>query len=223
MRRVDYAAYLRLINRTETALNVARHRGEIALAFGREKPDKLGEYIDLDVIAWAIVDRLMRFFANRRDAAGVVRAFWPRWLVALALAEDAQEDDAGIFFVGGRKAAPDLAENWIVHAGSFAKVAKNLLAMPIDKRPTAFFYVDLWQTAEAVRAAMKREGVEPERFFYALDDPRCEATIREEVRKHADRIKRERKAGSPRAAKATAPAADEALAWLAEARRAVLQ
>ena len=49
---------------------------------------------------------------------------------------------------------------------------------------------------DSVRAAAKREGVAlDERFFYSLEDPRCEAKIFEELRAHNDRILRERKAG----------------------------
>jgi hypothetical protein len=202
---------------------VARHRGGVALCFGRQAPEKPGELLDLDLVSMAIVDQLTRFFEHRKDAAEFVRAYWPQWLVTLSRAEDAQEDDY-IFFVGGRADPDGVSPNFIVRAGHFNEVTKNLLGMRGGQRPTHFFYVDMWQTADAVRAAAKREGVAlGERFFYALDDPRCEAKILEELGAHNDRITRERKAGKPRAVKAKTLAPAEVRAIFEEARHAVLQ
>ncbi len=221
MRRVPYQACLRLFNRNAAAIDVARGRGEVALAFGREKPDVPGEYWDMDIVAMALVDRLTRFFQNRRDAAEIVRSFWPQWTVALALAEDANENDAGLFYIG----AHDFdGRAKVIRVGSFDEVTKTFLAMPVDKRPRVHFYVDVWEVVEAVRAAAKREDIElDERFFYSLDDPRFEATFIEEARKHSDRIKREKRAGKPRAAKATAPSPADILALMAEVRGMTLQ
>ena len=142
MRRVDYSPFLRLINRTETAFNVERHRGDIALSFGRERPDKQGEYTDLDVIAMALVDRLTRFFQSRRDAAEIVRAFWPHWLLAVVRAQDAKKNDASLFYIGARDF--DGRKSWSASAPS-TKSRRLLLAMPADERPTLHFYVDIWK------------------------------------------------------------------------------
>lgn len=108
--------------------------------------------------------------------------------------------------------------------GQFQEVASDLLAMPANKRPTDFFYVDLCQTAEAVRAAARRQKVELDaRFTDAIADPRIESTIIEELHNQNARLMRERKAGKSRARKGKALAGADVDAPLIEARGATLQ
>ena len=167
----------------------------------------------------AIVDQLTRFFEHRKDAAEFVRAYWPQWLVTLARAEEARRDDF-VFYVGGHPDRDWVAQGLVIRGGAFNEIVREIAAMPPERRPTHAFYVDLWRTAGQVRAAAKREGVAlDERFFYSLEDPRCEAKIFEELRAHNDRLLRERKAGSPRAAKTRAPAAAKVRALIEEARQ----
>lgn len=189
------------------------------MCFGRQVPEKPGEFLDLDLVSMAIVDQLTRFFEHRKDAAEFVRAYWPQWLVTLARAEEARRDDF-VFYVGGHPDRDWMAQGLVIRGGAFNEIVREIAAMPPERRPTHAFYVDLWRTAGQVRAAAKREGVAlDERFFYSLEDPRCEAKIFEELRAHNDRLLRERKAGSPRAAKTRAPAAAKVRALIEEARQ----
>jgi hypothetical protein len=222
MRKISLGQFLRIRETTANAFNVQRFRGEVALAFGRERRDIRGEYLDLDLITMETVDRLMRFFPNRKDAATLVRTFWPQLFVILSRAEEAQKEDY-IFFVGGREADPGV-KNWMVHGGHFNEVTHSVFSLPADRRPTHFFYVDIWEAVQAVRARAKAEGVQlDERFFYSLDDPRCEARIIEELREHQARLTRECMAGSPHSVKVEAPVLGTVMALIVEARGAMLQ
>jgi hypothetical protein len=220
VKKLSREQFLRVRRMSSKALDVARLRNQIALVFGRQRPEKQGEYLDLDLIAMEIVDRLTRFFEDRKDAAEFVRAYWPQWLITLARAEDAREDDY-IFHVGARSGRDWVSQSLVIRVGKFDEVVREIAAMPADRRPTHNFYVDLWRAAEQVRDDAKAASVElDDRFFYSLDDPRCEAIIHEELRKHNDRIIRERKAGKPRAAKAKTLVAADVRTLIAEARGA---
>jgi hypothetical protein len=219
VRRLTREEFLRVRRTSPEAHDVARHRGGVALCFGRQVPGKPGEFLDLDLVSMAIVDQLTRFFEHRKDAAEFVRAYWPQWLVTLARAEEARRDDF-VFYVGGHPGRDWVAPGLVIRGGAFNEIVREIAAMPPERRPTHAFYVDLWRTAGQVRAAAKREGVAlDERFFYSLQDPRCEAKIFEELRAHNDRLLHERKAGSPRAAKTRAPAAAKVRALIEEARQ----
>ena len=75
-----------------------------------------------------------------------------------------------------------------------------------------------------MRAAAAREDIElDERFSTPSTIRDSRATIREEARKHSDRIVREKRAGKPRAAKATAPSPADIQALMAMARTVTLQ
>ena len=222
MRKISLGQFLRIRETTANAFNVQRFRGEVALAFGRDRQDIRGEYLDLDLMTMEMVDRLMRFLPNRKDAAALVRTFWPQLFIILSRAEEAQKDDY-VFFVGGREAEPGL-KNWMVHGGQFYEVTQSVFSLPADRRPAHFFYVDMWEAVQAVRAKAKAEDVQlDECFFYSLDDPRCEARIIEELREHKARLTREWKAGSPRSVMAEAPVLDAVKALILEARGAMLQ
>ena len=82
----------------------------------------------------------------------------------------------------------------------------------------------MWEAAQAVRARAKADGVQlDERFFYSLDDPRCETRIIEELREHKARLTRECMAGSPHSVKAETPVVGAVKALITEAREAMLQ
>lgn len=207
----------RLPTPTTSNASVAKSRSPSAA----ELQDIRGEYLDLDLITMETVDRL-RLFANRKDAAALVRTFWPQLFVILSRAEEAQKEDY-VFFVGGREADPGV-KNWVVHGGHFNEVTRSVFSLPADRRPTHFFYVDMWEAVQAVRARAKAEGVElDERFFYSLDDPRCEASIFQELGEQKARLTRERRTGSLHSIKAEVPLLDAVKALIAEARGAMLQ
>jgi hypothetical protein len=219
VRKLNREEFLRVRRTSPEAHDVARHRGGVALCFGRQVPEQPGEYLDLDLISMAIVDQLTRFFEHRKDAAECVCVHWPQWLITLAQAEGARRHDF-IFYVGGHPDRNWVAQGLVIRGGAFNEIVREVAAMPPERRPTHAFYVDLWRTAGQVRAAAAETGVAlDDRFFYALEDPRCEAKIFEELRAHNTRLVRVHRAGSPRAAKATAPAAAEVRAFFDQARQ----
>ena len=87
MRRLTREEFLRVRRTSPEAHDVARHRGGVALCFGRQVPEKPGEFLDLDLVSMAVVDQLTRFFEHRRHAAECVRTYWPQLLITLARAE----------------------------------------------------------------------------------------------------------------------------------------
>jgi hypothetical protein len=201
VRKLSREEFLRARRTSPEAHDVARHRGGVALCFGRQTPATVGEFLDLDLIAMAIVDRLVRFFEDRKDAADCVRGYWPHWLTTLARAEDAKREDY-IFFVGTRVDRNHRSQGLVIRSGTFNDVVQEIAAWPANKKPSHHYYVDLLLVAEEVRADAKAADVElDDRFFYSLDDPRSRAAIMEGLRTHAELIRRERKSGLRAAAK----------------------
>jgi hypothetical protein len=201
VRRLTREEFLRVRRTSPEAHDVARHRGGVALCFGRQVPEKPGEFLDLDLVSMAVVDQLTRFFEHRRRAAECVHTYWPQLLITLAQAEDARRDDF-VFYVGGRPDRDWVAQGLVIRGGAFNEIVREIAAMPPERRPTHAFYVDLWRTAGQVRDAAAYAGVKlDDRFFYSLDDPRCRAAILDGLRAHEELLRRERKSGRRPAAK----------------------
>jgi len=91
-----------------------QHRGEVALAFGMERPVFANEFGELDVFAvgltWLIV---ILAKVDMKEAAELVREYWREWLEGLAFAERLKPSTTyldGICFV----VATDVSEQRIV-------------------------------------------------------------------------------------------------------------
>src|SRR5580658_6120356 len=78
--------FLELLGLTGGAFDQLQHAGHVALAFGTPMPSTPGRYLDLDLVAMAIILGLTPSI-GRENATAIVSGFFNQWASAVGHAE----------------------------------------------------------------------------------------------------------------------------------------
>src|ERR1700735_4041735 len=86
MQQLSRDEFLELLGLTSGAFDQLQHGGHVALAFGTPLPAMPGRYLDLDLVAMAIILGLTPSL-GRENATAIVSGFFHQWASAVGHAE----------------------------------------------------------------------------------------------------------------------------------------
>src|SRR5215831_8357639 len=87
MRHLSREQFLAILKLPEANYDAMQRTGQAALAFTVSRPQPPGQYLDLDLVAMALV-LAMAPTIRRELAAAIVRGFFNQWVSAVGHAED---------------------------------------------------------------------------------------------------------------------------------------
>lgn len=161
----------------------ATSRDEVALAFGTKQALAGGKFLDLDAVAWMLVDELTPAF-GRKHASVLIRAFSDEWMKGLGKAE-AQREPAFLIVIEIGARIPGwqaIREKVNVTHGTLAELSEIEL---VGKKtiPDRITLVNISSIVARIRANALQIGIELLRpLCPPLDDPdfiaACEETKR---------------------------------------------
>jgi hypothetical protein len=198
MQPLTRSEFLEVLNISAGAFDQLQHAGHVALAFGTPMPATPGRYLDLDLVAMAMVLGLTPFI-GRENSTVIVSSFFHQWASAVGHAEANPSAD---FFmaVGGvgwddKKRRPRLH---LVTNGTVDQIAEDFR---ITKDLTGFFTINISEILRRLRARAHTAGIDLRHaFFFPPEDPRFDEMLMSVKRERNARIARLRKEKSKFAA-----------------------
>ena len=192
MQPLTRAEFLEVLEISSGAFDQLQHAGHVALAFGTPTPATPGRYIDLDLVAMAIMFGLTPSF-GRQNSTAIVSGFFHQWASAVGHAEAQPRED---FFmaVGGvgwdaTKRRPKLL---VVTNGTVGQIADDFHSM---KDLAGFFTVNISDIIRRLRARAHAAGVDLRHaFFFPPEDRRFDEILTMVKRERDARIARLRRA-----------------------------
>jgi hypothetical protein len=157
------------------------NRGEVALAFGTDRPLVGGKLLDLDAVASILVDELTPAF-GRKFAPVIIRAHPDEWLAAVGRADTTAEPVYVVVFEHGEPHAGKRAyrDEYRVANGIFAEFANlSFAGLPSDKVPVRTTMINVSDILHRIRHNAARIGVDLSApFFPPPGEPLFERVIR---------------------------------------------
>jgi hypothetical protein len=183
--------FLELLGLTGGAFDQLQHAGHVALAFGTPMPATPGRYLDLDLVAMAIILGLTPSL-GRENATTIVSGFFHQWASAVGHAE---ADRSQNFFmaVGGvgwdtTKRRPKLL---VVTNGTVEQIAQDFRS---TENLAGFFTVNISDVIRRLRARAHAAGIDlSQAFFFPPEDPRFAEMLTRVKRERDARLARLRK------------------------------
>jgi hypothetical protein len=169
MQSLTRSEFLEVLNITAGAFDQLQHGGHVALAFGTPMPATPGRYLDLDLVAMAMMLGLTPFI-GRENSTVIVSGFFHQWASAVGHAEADRSVD---FFlaVGGvgwdaNKRRPMLL---VVTHGTIDEIARDFQS---TQDLTGFFTINISDIIRRLRARARAAGIDLRHaFFFPPEDP----------------------------------------------------
>jgi len=167
---------------TRATFKAAVSRGEAALAFGTQWALAGGTFLDLDVVAWLLVDELTPAF-TRKFAAVIVKSFSDQWCEAVSAADRVNEP---IFFIvieigeplGGKLRAAR-REGLNVACGTLSE----LVGLKLEKQrtiPDRMTFINITNVMHRARRSARTIGLDLSApFCPPLNDPVFRDAVRD--------------------------------------------
>jgi hypothetical protein len=176
MQSLTRSEFLEVLNITAGAFDQLQHAGHVALAFGTPMPSTPGRYLNLDLVAMAMMLGLTPFI-GRENSTVIVSSFFHQWASAVGHAEANPSAD---FFmaVGGvdwdaNKRRPKLL---LVTNGTIDQIAEDFRAA---KGLTGFFTINISDIIRRLRARARAAGIDlGHAFFFAPEGVKRERNAR---------------------------------------------
>jgi hypothetical protein len=191
MQPLTRAEFLEVLGLSAGAFEQLQHAGQVALAFGTPMPATPGRYLDLDLVAMAILLGLTPSL-GRENSTAIVSGFFHQWASAVGHAE---ADPGQQFFmaVGGvgwdpKRRRPRLL---VVTNGTVAQIAQDFASI---KELADFFTVNISDIIRRLRARAHTAGIDLRHaFFFPPADRRFNEILMMVKRERDARIARLRR------------------------------
>jgi hypothetical protein len=191
MRPLTRGEFLELLGITAGAFDQLQHGGHVALAFGTPMPATAGRYLDLDVVAMAILLALTPSF-GRDNSTAIVSGFFHQWASAVGHAE---ADPSQNFFMAvggvGWDASNRRPSSLVVTNGTADQIGQDFRS---TKDLAGYFTVNISDIIRRLRARAHAAGIDlSQAFFFRPEDGRFDEMLTRVKRERDARLARLRK------------------------------
>jgi hypothetical protein len=171
MKSLTREQFLGILGLSAGNFDVLQSQSRVALAFGSPLPATPGRYLDLDLVAMALV-LAMTGSIRREDACTIVLAFFDTWVRAVGRADADPAQDQ--FFAVGQvrdKSGRHVVE-MLIAAGTHSEIVDKLRGHGVS----AVMSLNVSDNMRRIRAKAQAIGVDLSgAFYFPPDDPRHEA------------------------------------------------
>jgi hypothetical protein len=183
--------FLEVLGLTAGAFDQLQHASLVALAFGAPMPATPGRYLDLDLVAMAIMLALTPS-VGRENATVIASGFFHQWVSAVGHAE---ADLSQNFFMAvggvGWDATARRPLSLVVTNGTAAEIAQDFASI---KNLAGFFTINITDIVRRLRTRAHTAGIDLRHpFFFSPDDPRFEEIVTLVKRERDGRLARLRR------------------------------
>jgi hypothetical protein len=180
--------FLKVLGITAGAFDQLQHTEHVALAFGTPMPATPGRYLDLDLVAMAMMGGLTPPI-GRKNSIAIVSGFFNQWASAVGHAE---ADPSVDFFLAvggvGWDAKKRRSKLLVVTNGTVDQIAQDFQGA---KNLAGFFTVNISDIIRRLRAHAQAAGIDlTGPFFFPPEDPRFDKILRAVERERDARIAR---------------------------------
>ena len=191
MQPLTRSEFLQVLGITAGAFDQLQHAGVVALAFGAPMPATSGRYLDLDLVAMAIVLGLTPSI-GRENSSAIVSGFFHHWGCAVGHAE-ANPSQNFFMAVGGIgwDSAKRRPATLVVTNGTANQIAQDFAS---TKNLAGFFTVNVTDIIQRLRARAHAAGIDLRHaFFFGPEDPRFHEILTAVKRERDGRLERLRR------------------------------
>jgi hypothetical protein len=186
MRHLSREQFLAILKLPEANYDAMQRTGQAALAFTVSRPQPPGQYLDLDLVAMAMV-LAMTPTIRRELAAAIVRGFFNQWVSAVGHAED----DPGQHYSLGvlQEQAQGQAVGYVVSSGTREELMRDFHGLH-----GTVMAIDITDILARLRANAREIGLDlSQAFFWPPDHPRFAQIIEEFKQIREQRVARFRR------------------------------